>query len=247
VNNLLATMLTPPLLPFALAQGYWIKKHTPRLPDAAGPASGATPGAGPQLNLITLGESTVAGMGARAHEFALTGQTAVALAQHTRRGISWLAIGRSGITARAALTELVPRLTGQTADVVVIALGVNDSIGLTTASRWATDIERLVHAVRALVGDRLVVLAGVPPLNLFPALPKPLSFVLGARASRLDKAAATRARTLSQVVYVPFQLEKNEAMFCTDGFHPSELGYKMWGEQLGRIAAAQLSSLFLAT
>jgi lysophospholipase L1-like esterase len=241
VNNLLATMLTPPLLPIALAQGYWTRTHTPRLPDAEGPASGAAPGDGPRLKLITLGESTVAGMGARAHEFALTGQTALALAQHTRRSVSWLAIGRSGITAREALTELVPRLTGQTADVVVIALGVNDSVGFTTASRWATDIERVVQAVRELVGDQLVVLAGVPPLRVFPALPQPLSFVLGTRASVLDKAAAALARNLARVVYVPFRLENKGELFCQDGFHPSELGYKLWGEQLGRITAAQLS------
>jgi lysophospholipase L1-like esterase len=250
VNDFLATILTPPLLPIALAQGYWTRKRTPRLPDAAGPDSGIAVACRPRssasfhpnssLKLIVLGESTVAGMGARTHEFALTGQTAAAIARHCGRSVGWQAIGESGITARAALAALVPRLVGQSADLVVMVLGVNDSIGFTTAARWAADVDHLVQAVRAQVGAQPIVLAGVPPMNVFPALSRPLSFVLGARARVLDTATAKLAARLSRLVHVPFEIDGGRELFCADGFHPSELGYKLWGEQLGEIAAAHL-------
>jgi lysophospholipase L1-like esterase len=234
VNRHLAAIFTPPLLPILFAQGVWLRRRTPRLPDAAGPLEGTVAGAGKPLRLIALGESTVAGIGARTHETALTGQLALALKRSANRSVDWLVVARSGINARQCRAELVPRLAGRRADVVVIALGVNDAIEFRTVRRWASDIEALIESVRAEVGDALVLLAGVPPLDYFPVLPQPLSFVLGARSAALERASIGIAKHLKRVVPVPFEIDKEHRgdLFCADGFHPSELGYKLWAEQL---------------
>jgi len=234
MNRYVATILTPPLLPILLVQGYWTRKRTPRLPDAAGTLEGTVAGAGEPIRLIALGESTVAGIGAATHETALTGQLAMALSRDTNRRVDWLVAARSGINARTSLTELVPKLAGQRADVVLVALGVNDSIEFHTARRWAADVERLIEAIRGQVGDALVLLAGVPPLDYFPALPEPLSFVLGARSASLELSSIRLAEKMKRVVHVPFQIDEKRCreLFCADGFHPSELGYRLWAEQL---------------
>ena len=83
-------------------------------------------------------------MGARTHETALAGQLALALNQTIGRTIEWLVVARSGINARQSRQELVPQLAGRSADVVVIALGVNDSIEFHSARRWAADMELLI-------------------------------------------------------------------------------------------------------
>ena len=243
MNKHLALILTPPFLPILLAQGYWLKKRTPRLPDAAGPLEGTIGGEGEPIRLITLGESTVAGVGAATHETALTGQLALALSRQSKRSVMWSVIARSGINASKCRIELVPKLKGRSADVVLIALGVNDSIEFHTARRWAADIERLIESVRAEVGEALVLLAGVPPLDYFPALPQPLSLVLGARSSALGEASVGIVRKMERVVHVPFQIEKERSaeLFCADGFHPSELGYKLWAEQLAAAFASFVS------
>ena len=234
MNRHLATILTPPLLPVLLVQGYWLRKTTPRLPDAVGPLAGAVAGEGEPLRLIAIGESTVAGMGARTHETALAGQLAQAMQRHEGRSIEWSVVARSGINARTCRAELVPKLAGRSADVVMIALGVNDAIEFRPASRWSADIEGLIADVRAQVGDALVLLAGVPPLDYFPALPQPLSLVLGARSAALGRASVSLVKKLNRVVYVPFRIERERCddLFCADGFHPSELGYKQWAKQL---------------
>ena len=240
VNKHLANVLTPLLLPVLLAQGLWVRKRTPRLPDAGGPLEGTIAGSGEPIRLIAIGESTVAGVGAATHETALTGQLAIALSRHSQRGVDWLVVARSGINARNSLADLVPQLSGRQADVVLIALGVNDSIEFHTARRWASDLERLIVAIRGEVGDALVLLAGVPPLDCFPALPQPLNSALGARSAALGVASVAVARKLPQVVHVPFQIEKRSAhqLFCADGFHPSELGYTLWAEQLAEAFVA---------
>jgi len=239
VNKHLALFLTIPLVPVLLAQGYWTRKRTPRLPDATGPLEGTIAGEGDPLRLIALGESTVAGIGASTHEHALTGQLALALNSRCGRGVNWLVVARSGINARKSLRELVPKLAGRRADVLLIALGVNDSIEFHTARRWAEDVAQLIEAIRAEVGDALVLLAGVPPLDCFPALPEPLSFVLGTRSACLGEASIKIATKIKRVVHVPFRINKNgcDDLFCPDGFHPSELGYSLWAEQLAEAFA----------
>ncbi len=246
MNKHLAAILTPPLLPVLLVQGYWTRKRTPRLPDAGGPLEGTVAGGGEPIQLIAVGESTVAGIGASAHEAALTGQFALALGRHSNQTVNWLVVARSGINARKSLIELVPKLAGRRADVVLIALGVNDSIEFHTARRWAADIEQLIDAIRGEVGDALVLLAGVPPLDYFPAFPQPLSFVLGARSASLGEASVGIARKMKRVVHVPFQIENKrcEELFCADGFHPSELGYSLWAEQLAGAYARFESQTF---
>jgi lysophospholipase L1-like esterase len=196
--------------------------------------AGIVAGVGEPLRLIALGESTVAGMGARTHEHALAGQLALALNRETQRPIEWLVVARSGINARQTSAELVPKLAGHRADVVMIALGVNDSIEFHSARRWTADVEKLIDDVRTAVGDALVLLSGVPPLDYFPALPQPLSFVLGARSAALELASIELVRRLTRVVYVPFRIERErcDELFCADGFHPSELGYSEWAKEL---------------
>ena len=244
MNRHLATILTPPLFPLLLLQGYWLRRTTPRLPDAAGPLEGVVAGTGEPLRLVAFGESTVAGMGARTHETALAGQLALALNQQSGRSIEWTVVARSGINARDSRAELVPKLAGRRAEVVMIALGVNDSIEFHTARRWASDVEGLIADVRREVGDARVLLAGVPPLDYFPVLPKPLSLALGARSAALELASVELVKKLTRVVYVPFQIERERCadLFCSDGFHPSELGYSEWAKQLAAAFTKQTES-----
>lgn len=244
MNRHLATILTPPLLPVLLLQGYWLRRTTPRLPDAAGPLTGRVVGAGEPLRLIALGESTVAGVGARTHETGLAGQLAVALSEYAGRSVEWTVIARSGINARQCRVELVPKLAGLRADVVMIALGVNDAIEFHTARRWASDVKALIKDIRLQVGDPLVLWSGVPPLNFFPALPEPLSFVLGARSAALERASVEMVGELERVLYVSFQMERERSrdLFCADGFHPSELGYSEWAKQLAQPCAKHVQT-----
>ena len=229
-----------PLLPVLYAQGRGVRRRTPRLPDAGGPAEGVTAGDGPPLRLIVIGESTVAGIGAAVHERALTGCVAAELARRTRRAVRWTAVGRSGADARE-VTRLAEALPAEPADAVVVSLGVNDTLRFRPPGRWARDVERLVAAVRARVGPAAVVLSPVPPMHSFPALPQPLRAVLGARARLLDAALAQLAARLPATAHMPLRVDATPELFCADGFHPSEAGYAVIAEQLAPVLADLLA------
>ncbi|MFF1610877.1 SGNH/GDSL hydrolase family protein [Amycolatopsis sp. NPDC058278] len=214
-----------------LAQAVYVKRKTPRLPGAAGPTEGLVPGNGEPFRLAVLGESTVDGVGAADHEEALTGCLARELARDGR-AVRWQAVGRTGANARVVRAELVPVV--RPADLVVIALGVNDTIELRTAAGYRRDLLRLVLDLRRRLGPVDVLLAGVPPMARFPALPRPLRDVLSARSAALDRAAATLGR-LPGVRHLPMDPALlDPAAFASDRFHPGPAGYARWAGTLAR-------------
>lgn len=215
------------LAPILAVQALRTRRGTPRLPGASGPATGVT-GSGTVVRLAVLGESTVAGVGARTHSEGLTGQLAQLLA---RAGlVRWQAVGRTGATAAIARRDLVPQL--RPADLVVIALGVNDTLTLRSAARFRRDLLGVIVDVRHRLGPVPVVLAGVPPMGRFPALPRPLKDVLSARSAILDRAAIQLA-VLPDVAHVPLPPELLHATtFAPDRFHPSPAGYRAWAASL---------------
>ncbi|KJS28760.1 MAG: hypothetical protein VR64_23295 [Desulfatitalea sp. BRH_c12] len=229
------------LLPILMVQGKQVRRRTPKLPEAAGPNRGWIAARGVPLRVLVIGESTVAGVGARTHAQALTGQLAAALARKTERTVQWHAVGRSGASAREVHRLLQPALKAEIADLAVLALGVNDVLHFRSASGWRKDLQHLIATLRAHLGTLPVLLAPVPQMQHFPALPQPLRGVLGLRARVLDRASGRLARQMTRVVHVPLVMDANAAdFFCRDGFHPSEAGYAVWAEQLAAAAAVLL-------
>jgi lysophospholipase L1-like esterase len=228
-----ATLATAALLPVLAVQGLTMRRTIPRLPGAEGPTTGSA-GHGDPLRLAVLGESTAAGVGARTHEMGLAGRLADAFAGRGH-AVSWQVSARIGADAHVTRTELAHALNP--ADVVVVVLGVNDVIEFHSATRWTRDLLRLLIDLRATHGR--IVLAGVPPMARFPALPRPLRSVLGLRAAELDAAAARIARRVPGVAHVPLPHELIDGdLFCADRFHPSEAGYALWADGLADAVSA---------
>ena len=234
LRTLLTQIVTILCFPLLWLQGRSVRARTPRLPEAAGPTNGTVNAAGSPLTLLVVGESTVAGVGAPDHTQALTGQIAQALAERLQRTICWRAVGRSGATAQIARQRLVPTIPPAPLDAIVLAFGVNDVLQFHSPRRWARDLTDLIADLRAHVGPAPLVLAAVPDMGQFPALPQPLRGLLGLRAAMLDRAARQLAPHLDRVVYAPMRLPLTGSMFCADGFHPSPAGYQLWGSGLAQ-------------
>lgn len=226
----------------AALQGRRVMRDVPRLPEAGGPREGFVPaGNAPAmargdvpdnvLNLVVLGESTAAGVGARTHDVALVGHLARGLAAAQGRPVRWRVAGRNGATLRRIRFRLLPEVAEESADVIVLMAGVNDVVAGRALSEWGTHMDELLEA---LMGPgRTVVVPGAPPFLQFPELPEPLRSFLDRRATRLD--AVTREVCAQHgALFVPFEpgARIGPDFFATDRFHPSEVGYAEWAEIL---------------
>lgn len=208
-------------LPVLLAQGTRVRRRTPRLADAEGIEGTAGTGEGP-LRLVMLGDSVAAGVGLAHHDESLVGHLARALAVRDGRPVVWRVLAQTGATASLAL-GLVDEGVLAEADVVAVSIGVNDTKDLHSDKRWRGDLALLLDAVLDAAPRADVLLLGIPPMEVFPALPSPLAELLGARSRRLDRIGAEVAASRPRVRRLELDLPDAQGAFASDGFHPSSV------------------------
>lgn len=218
-----------------------MRRLTPRLEEAKGERRGSISGSDPAIELVGLGESPMAAVGLADQAEGLLPQLAAQVASDSGRCVIWRTAAASGATARSARERLLPDLEAGPVDFVVVGLGVNDSLALSSARRWSADLVALLDAVGHRLEPGRVILAGVPPMRRFPSLPFPLSAMLGARASLLDTVARRLAADDPKVVHAPMEIGPGDGdLFCRDGFHPGARAHREWARQLAQIIRADL-------
>ena len=183
------------------------------------------------LNMLAIGESTVAGVGAETHTDALAGQLAKFLSAGTGKTVGWHVVGESGITVSETLQRLVPLLPDAQMDLVVVGLGGNDTFKINTPNRWRRDMEKLVGKLFDKYPSAKILLANTPMVRDFPVLPQPLKFVLW-RVSRLHHETLKKLTKDMKNVFYFDEAEKVGAEFFSDGVHPSPYGYTLWSEAM---------------
>lgn len=209
----------------------------PRLPAAGGETTGSAPSAGPPVRLVVFGESTAVGVGVDTLEDALPGCLARAVAGLSGRAVSWQVIGKHGMTARSAV-QLVPQLIDSggegVPDIVVVVLGVNDLVRFRLGRIWRRDLTTVLLAIREAAPTASVLVAGIPPAYLSPALPKALGRFAGRRARMMDRQTTRAARLVGAVVETVSHIgpQVDDRFFAADRFHPSSHGYLIWSRYL---------------
>ena len=227
--------------PLYLLQGSRLRRTTPRLPEVSGPRRGRIEGEPPPLKLLAIGESPLAGVGLDAPEHIVIARLAMKMAGRSRRAAHWSVIARGGVTVADTNPGLLSQVPESEVDLVLIALGVNDCLQLTGARRWQKGLKDLLDGLAERCQPRLVIMAGVPPMQHFPALPQPLAGMLGLRARMLDAGAADVASARTGVMHVPMIFDgRSPELFCRDGFHPCAHGHQVWADQLAEVIESRL-------
>ena len=215
-------------LPFLAPQALYVRKTAPRFAGAAGANRGVI-GQGEPLKLLAVGDSIIAGVGAREYPKALVGQTALRLSQSLGREVRWTAHGYIGANSTKLLDDHLPGIEDLFADVVITSVGINDVTSMTTLPRWRDNVTQLLARIFDHSPETLVAFAGLPPLDGFPLLPQPLRTVLGVRAAHFDRVARDVVNQFERVIYVPVEFETTPDKFAADGYHPNEASYVTYG------------------
>lgn len=227
MRHLLATAALGPLL---LPQVLHVRRVTPRLPEPPGPRSGRA-GIGPPLRLLVAGDSAAAGVGAASQDEALTGRLVAELSVH--RALEWRLEARTGYTTADAHQHLAA-LPQDRFDVVVLSLGVNDVTGGVGSGRWLARQAALADLLQARFAPRALLFTALPPMHLFPALPQPLRWYLGARARDFNVALAHWLPDRPGCHLVAPDFQADPAHIASDGFHPGPAAYLAWAARVAR-------------
>jgi lysophospholipase L1-like esterase len=232
VMRIAAIVIGVLLLPVVALQIWLVKRQfvMPKYPE--GESSGQIDGVAPETPILLIGESTIRGLGVSQMADALPQQLAAGLELYSRRAIRWDSDGVAGLK----ITQARKRFAGKAFDkysIVIIALGVNDVLGLTCLPTTARAINGINQAILQKNGDAQIFWCGVPPVEKFPALRFPLSLVMGLWAKSLDAQIRHLSRIHQNIHHLSTPSIKARH-FSIDGVHPGRLAYQQWGEYLGR-------------
>jgi lysophospholipase L1-like esterase len=198
---------------------------------------------GATLDLLLVGDSIAAGLGAELPKETLGARLATRLAKATRRSVRLRTVAEVGSESSMLAAQLERLPPAYRPDLAVVVVGGND---VTHRVPVAESVRHLEDAIAALRGRGAEVVVGTcPDLGALRPVPQPLR-ALAARASRqLAQAqgeaavrAGAHAVSLAHVVG-PFFVTNPDEMFSLDRFHPSAAGYR-------RTAKALLPSLLTA-
>jgi lysophospholipase L1-like esterase len=198
---------------------------------------------GEPVDLLLLGDSIAAGLGAERPKHTLGGRLARGVARGTGRSVRLRTAAVVGSESSMLATQLASLPVTYRPDVAVIVVGGNDVTHRIPVSESVRHLAATIDALRVRGAE--VVVGTCPDLGALRPVPQPLR-ALGSRASRqlaeAQRAAAleagARVVSLAHVVG-PFFITNPDEMFSLDRFHPSAHGYK-------RTAKAMLPSVLAA-
>ena len=231
-------ILTIALLPSLLIQGYFVKKNTLRLPEPKGQRKGIIANGKQPLSILIVGDSAAAGVGVEHQQDALLGSILNEL-QHDFN-LSYQLEAKTGDTTLHVLKR-IQRLENKSFDIVITSVGVNDVTKLISPQKWIQQQQQFYANIERKFSPRMVLVTGVPPMNLFPALPNPLSWLFGQYSSsmnnKLEKLIEQKKKSKNAGDYhlIQFDLAHFKALnlqMAEDGFHPSKEIYQFWANQI---------------
>ncbi len=196
-----------------------------------------------RIDLLLLGDSVAAGLGADRPGRTLGARLAKGLGKRTERSVRLTTRAQVGAESPWLDAQLAALPRGYRADVAVVVIGGND---VTHQVALADSVRHLAHCIDTLRAQGTIVVVGTcPDLGALLAVPQPLRTIASQASRRLAAAQARTARRhgayvvpLGSALRPAFAAEP-DVMFSADRFHPSSAGYR-------RAAAAILPVLVSA-
>jgi lysophospholipase L1-like esterase len=239
----LNSLVALPFLPVISYLGKRVEKDIPKLPEASENITGKISGNQEAINLLTIGESTIAGVGVNDHKDGITGQIARFLHEKTQKTINWQVVAKNGYTAQRAQEQLVKLIPSINFDMIVVGLGANDTFQFNSPMTFKRHIFTLITKLRQSHPQAKIVIISVPPVSDFPAFPKLLKFFLGNLVQLHGNIIKDISTAFPSVFYMPKILRLKDWLnfenrnltpqdLFSDGIHPSALTYSIWGKEV---------------
>ena len=89
---------------------------------------------------------------------------------------------------------------------------------------------RLRNILKRDFGVRRILVSGLPPMHGFPALPQPLRWHLGSRASQFNHDLKLDVAQDDAADFVDIRFTEDQSLMSEDGFHPGPKVYAVWAD-----------------
>ena len=239
------------LLPVILLQAWWVRKKAAVLPEPDGERVLTSVHSDSLLtnNVLVVGDSAAAGVGATTQMGALTGLLYSKLVKHGPTRVTLQA--KTGFKSEDVL-NLLHEMPAEHFSSALVSIGVNDVTKFVPMRRWRQNIDAISALLSDKFGCETILFTALPPIHCFLALPQPLRALLGYRAWLLNQTLveSVKAHANADILYVSalnvsgtITDIQQSGLMAEDGFHPSTKGYEIWAHT----ALEKLSMLYSTT
>ena len=194
------------------------------------PRQAQTLGSGPTLTYVVMGDSTSIGQGAQ-----YKNSYAVASFHHLSQKytVKFVNVGISGATAKSVLVEQLAKAQSYKPDLVLLAVGANDSTHLTSGKSIENSLQQIIDGLKKANPDVKIVTTRSPAMDSVTRFPIGAKQFMGLRYHQVNKAFA-KIIAKNNLTLAPIA-EKTRAAFiadptltASDNFHPNDRGYALW-------------------
>ncbi|MGK0364220.1 MAG: lysophospholipase L1-like esterase [Saprospiraceae bacterium] len=243
LKYLLGVLMGIPCLPLIIRDGKRIRSSVPSLPEAENP-KGIEGKSEKKINLLSFGESTLAGVGIKDQKDGATCSIAKVLAKELDAEVNWKVMAHSGYTMERVLKEILPKADNFQPDIIVTAMGGNDAFMANSPQRFARAAGEFIEKLQARYPNIPIVFMNMPPIKDFPAFTPLVKFFIGnlveLHGQALDKTVEKHDNVfyISEIIAFQNWINKIDKPLTvndlfSDGVHPSGLTYQLWGRETG--------------
>jgi len=212
-----------PFFPLLYWKGKKLRKQVVKLPPMSERLS-LTASNASEKNLLILGESSAAGVGASSESHTFAGR----LFECAEEKCNILNLGKNGLRAANLLKlldknadALVPSYDG-----LVLLIGANDCFKFTPPEKFAHQIQDSIDQLRKRFNIQKVWICTIPPVNQFPAIPALLQFFLCIHRELLSAELQKISKNDPNISFEHNRDVFSRDFFASDGIHPSDIGYQ---------------------
>ena len=181
--------------------------------------------------IVVLGEANAVGLGVTRHTLGMAGHVARLMASRTAHGVRWWAIGVRGQRIRtlpAAVEENRELL--ERADLVVLMMGIVDTLSLTTRQSWATHVTTSLDALMHTIPNGTTVLVTqIPPMDNAGSVSRLARFAAGRQARAFNAITADVVSRHPHCSMVPFPDSLQQNLWVPESREGPYVGmYSAW-------------------
>lgn len=188
--------------------------------------------AGPKLKIVTLGDSLMAGVGSSRFDTILGYRLADNLKSQAS-DITLVNLAQPGGTTRDVLQYQLTPAANHQPDNIYILIGVNDIHDFVTPTEFSQNYEKILDSL-ALQTKAQITVINIPFIGSNLLLYPPYNLYFDIQTQRYNQIIKKLAES-KQIRYVDLYTKskpyfRTTELYSVDQFHPSDEGYKLWGQ-----------------
>ena len=180
------------------------------------------------LTYLALGDSTGLGVGAQNGRGYV--EQLLSRIQKDHPGSRVVKLCRLGETATSLRQRITDRISVKPT-FVTLSIGINDVLQGTTEKEFTESYEEIVKSLKRLAVP--IVVTNLPYISSAPSLPNSLRQSANVKILLFNKRIGDLAERYDLLLVNLYEVShkliiKDTRFFSSDGFHPSDAGYRLW-------------------